>query len=161
MSTCDVIGGDEDVFSSPAPAGPYPVGLVPFNGVDPNGTWNLYTMDQYNGDAGSIGGGWSLDLTIAPATLAGAPTVTGKPDVGNVLTAVSGPIGNGGAPAYQWSRCNSSGAGCTAISGATAGTYKPQGADRGHTLIVTETAANSGGPARRWPRSTPRPWGRR
>jgi hypothetical protein len=65
--------------------------------------------------------------------------------VGRTLTAVSGTIGNGGAPAYQWRRCNRSGAGCAAIAGATAGTYKPAGADRGHTLVVTETGVTSGG----------------
>jgi hypothetical protein len=134
-----------DVFDAPAPAGPYVPGLFVFNTANPNGIWNLYVMDQFSQDFGGIDNGWSLDLTIPAATLTGAPSITGQADVGRTLTAVSGAIGNGGAPAYQWKRCNHSGAGCAAIAGATAGTYKPVGADRGHTLVVTETGVTSGG----------------
>jgi len=44
-------------------------------GRDPNGNWLLYVFDDSNGDAGNIGGGWSLNLTTAvtinnPADLA-------------------------------------------------------------------------------------------
>jgi hypothetical protein len=134
-----------DVFDAPAPAGPYLPGLFVFNTANPNGIWNLYVMDQFSQDFGGIDNGWSIDLTIPAATLTGAPSITGQADVGRTLTAVSGAIGNGGTPAYQWSRCNRSGAGCGAIAGATTGTYKPVGADRGHTLVVTETGVTSGG----------------
>jgi hypothetical protein len=144
-ATCNAIGPDDDVFNPPAPAGPWPTGLGVFNGVDPNGTWSLYTIDQYNGDIGSIQGGWSLDLTIPAATLAGAPSITGNAEVGQTLSAVGGTLGNGGTAAYQWSRCASSGTGCSPIAGATQGTYKPVVADKGHALIVTETGVNSGG----------------
>ena len=144
-ANCTVIGPDDDVFNPPAPPGPWPTGLGVFNGVDPNGTWNLYTMDQYNNDTGSIAGGWSIDLTIPAGTLASAPTITGKADVGKTLTAVSGTLGNAAAASYQWSRCNKSGTGCAPIAGAIQGTYKPVGADKGHTLIVTETGVTSGG----------------
>jgi hypothetical protein len=102
-------------------------------------------MDQFLNDAGAIDGGWSLDLTIPAATLAAAPSITGQADVGKTLTAVTGTVGNGGIPDYQWSRCNLSGAGCAAITGATGAAYKPVGADRGHTLVVTETGVTSGG----------------
>lgn len=47
-------------FASPAPAGPYGSSLSTFNGVDPNGTWNLFAVDTATGDAGEITGGWSL-----------------------------------------------------------------------------------------------------
>lgn len=46
---------------------------------------------------------------------------------------------------YQWLRCDSSGAGCAAIGGATAATYAVGSADVGSTLRVQVTAANAGG----------------
>jgi hypothetical protein len=144
-TSCDEDTTNPDVFDAPAPVGPYLPGLFVFNNANPNGTWSLYVMDQFAQDFGGIDNGWSLDLTIPAATLTGAPSITGKADVGQTLTAVSGTVGNAGVPAYQWSRCNLSGAACVAIAGATAGTYKPVAADRGHTLLVTETGVTSGG----------------
>jgi hypothetical protein len=142
---CSTDASSPDVFAPPAPAGPYRPGLAVFNGVNANGTWNLFTMDQFSDDSGAIDGGWSLDLTIPAATLTGAPRVKGRAEVGKKLTAVSGTLGNGAAPSYQWSRCNASGKACAAISHATRGTYRPVRRDKGHTLIVTETGVTSGG----------------
>ena len=48
--------------------------------------------------------------------------------------------------AYSWQRCNSSGAECEAIGGASARSYIPVSADVGHTLKVEEVAANATGP---------------
>jgi subtilisin-like proprotein convertase family protein len=135
-----------DVFPAPAPAGPYGAALSVFNGIDPNGTWNLYVVDDEGNDFGSIGAGWSLDFTIASPTV-GQPSVAGTAEVGKTLTATGGPIGGGGAASYQWSRCDLAGAACAPIAGAGANTYVPSAADKGHTLIVTETATSSGGSA--------------
>lgn len=55
-----------DSFPSPAPPGPYSVPLTTFNNVSPNGTWSLYVVDDLEGEAGSLSGGWSLDITTAP-----------------------------------------------------------------------------------------------
>ncbi|MGH2882355.1 MAG: Ig-like domain repeat protein [Solirubrobacteraceae bacterium] len=46
---------------------------------------------------------------------------------------------------YEWLRCNSAGASCTAIAGATAQTYTLTAADVGGELVLLETAANAGG----------------
>lgn len=134
-----------DVFNAPAPPGPYPIGLATFNGVDPNGTWNLYSTDQFAGDDGAIDGGWTLDLTVAPGTLSTPPSITGRAEVGKTLTAVSGTLGNGAVPSYQWSRCTVSGKRCAPIARATQITYKLRRGDRGHRLAVIETGATSGG----------------
>lgn len=68
--------GETDGFPAPAPAAPYsqpaPTGSATLNGVfggiNPNGEWKLYTIDFFNGDSGSISGGWSLDITLSPPT---------------------------------------------------------------------------------------------
>jgi subtilisin-like proprotein convertase family protein len=56
-------------FPSPAPNSTgYFTQLSSLNGFSPNGNWNLYVVDTLSGETGSISGGWSLDLTIAPYT---------------------------------------------------------------------------------------------
>jgi Ig domain of plant-specific actin-binding protein len=49
--------------------------------------------------------------------------------------------------AIVWKRCDSAGANCTVITGATATAYAPTAADVGHTLIAAETATNPDGSA--------------
>jgi|GEM_PF-1416548 len=64
-------GAGADPYPSPAPAGPHniagPVGTATFTsvfgGTDPNGTWNLYVVDDASGDVGSFGAGWSLEIS--------------------------------------------------------------------------------------------------
>jgi hypothetical protein len=80
---------DPDVFDAPAPTGPYPASMAVFNGVDPNGSWQLYVMDQFSGDQGAIDRGWSLDFTVPPPTVGapnvnsgGSPSATSKPTSG-------------------------------------------------------------------------------
>ena len=83
----------------------------------------------------------------APSNTA-TPTVSGVAQEGSTLTASTGTWSN--APSgytYAWSRCNQNGDTCTAISGATAGTYTAGAADVGHTLRVTVTATNADGSA--------------
>jgi hypothetical protein len=137
-----------DAFDPPAPAGPYPASLAVFNGVNPNGSWQLYVIDQFFVDSGAIDGGWSLNLTAPPPTVS-APTISGAAEVGKTLTANSGTITNGGVASYQWSRCNLLGAACAAIANANQSSYVPVAADKGQTLIVTETARTPAAPLRR------------
>lgn len=89
-----------DAFPSPAPSGPYPVALSSFDGASPNGAWSLFVFDEAGGSAGSITGGWSLELASGgcagrPATL---PTLVGTP-ADDVLTGTPDPdviLGLGG-----------------------------------------------------------------
>lgn len=64
---------DTDNFPAPAPQSPYPSAgpggsatlASTFNGIDPNGAWSLFVLDDAEGNAGIINGGWSLDVTVA------------------------------------------------------------------------------------------------
>jgi hypothetical protein len=74
------------------------------------------------------------------------PTISGSAIVGATLTATHGTWS--GSPTsfhYAWSRCDTTGAACLAIGGATARIYTPTGADVGHTLRVSVTARNASG----------------
>ena len=111
--------GLTDTFPAPAPAGPYqhPVdgdlgasGTATFDsvfdGANPNGTWSLYVVDDSAaGTAGSIAGGWSLDITTAnlavtSTTLTSSvnPSFTAAPNGQTTLTATvtsGGPVTTG------------------------------------------------------------------
>jgi hypothetical protein len=54
-----------DAFPSPGPGSITQVNpvLSVFNGVNPNGNWNLYVVDDAVGDTGSFAGGWTLNIT--------------------------------------------------------------------------------------------------
>jgi subtilisin-like proprotein convertase family protein len=51
---------------APAPQGLYGTALAAFNGTNPNGTWNLYVIDDAGGDSGFITSGWSLNVDAVP-----------------------------------------------------------------------------------------------
>jgi hypothetical protein len=78
------------------------------------------------------------------------PTISGTAQVGQALTAGPGSW-TGSQPmtfAYQWQRCNASGAGCNPIAGAASPTYTVAAADAttpASTLRVFVTAKNTGG----------------
>jgi CSLREA domain-containing protein len=58
--------GITDIFPSPGPGTLVmePADFDAFNGINPNGDWSLYVVDDSNGDSGSILGGWTLVLTV-------------------------------------------------------------------------------------------------
>jgi len=52
-----------DSYPAPAPAGGQGGRTLSlFNGMDPNGTWSLYLVDDTGANAGSIAGGWSISV---------------------------------------------------------------------------------------------------
>jgi (2Fe-2S) ferredoxin/subtilisin-like proprotein convertase family protein len=54
---------DPDTFPSPAPQGAVSgTTLGAFYGSNPNGTWSLYVVDDNGDNAGTIAGGWNLDI---------------------------------------------------------------------------------------------------
>jgi hypothetical protein len=73
-----------------------------------------------------------------------APSISGTPTEGLVLEASPG-VWTGTPPltySYQWQRCDSGGASCVAISGATGQQYIVQSADVGGTIRVQVTATD-------------------
>ena len=84
-------------------------------------------------------------LQEAPVNTA-PPTIGGTAQQGRTLTEAHGSWENEPTSySYQWQQCDSKGANCSAISGATSQTYVPVAADVGHTIAVQETASNLGG----------------
>jgi Hypothetical glycosyl hydrolase family 15 len=76
------------------------------------------------------------------------PSISGSAQVPNTLTANTGTWqGKALRYAYQWLRCDSTGAGCSAIGGATSSTKALSTADVGRTLRVIVTASNRNGSA--------------
>jgi hypothetical protein len=100
-------------------------------------------------------GGWSSAATSKATAVVSAPpppsntvlpTITGAAQQGQVLTAHNGSWTNEPTSfAYQWQRCDTTGATCSPIAEAMALTYTLTPADVGSTLRVTVTAKNAGG----------------
>jgi hypothetical protein len=93
--------------------------------------------------------GLSNAASNAAPTLQSAPTISGTPVVGETLSVTSGSWSSSSTLhySYQWRRCNSSGGGCSNISGADSSSYQVRSADRGHTLRARVTARNADGSA--------------
>lgn len=75
------------------------------------------------------------------------PTISGTPVQGSTLTGGPG-TWSGAAPitfTYQWRHCDTTGATCSPVSGATGSTYTLGPADVGSTMQLGVTASNSGG----------------
>jgi hypothetical protein len=77
------------------------------------------------------------------------PTLTGHPTQGNRLTASPGSWSGSGqvAFAYQWYRCDTMGAHCTTLQGATERTRRLGPNDVGHTIGLQVRARDSSGSA--------------
>jgi hypothetical protein len=81
----------------------------------------------------------------APTNTA-APTVSGTATQGSTLTTSKGSwTGSPTGYSYQWQRCDSSGASCANIRGATSSSYQLQASDVGSTIRSVVTATNAGG----------------
>ena len=70
------------------------------------------------------------------------PTISGTTTQGQTLTASDGSWNDALTYAYQWHRCDSAGANCLGISGATSFYYVLQTADVSHTIRIVVTASN-------------------
>jgi hypothetical protein len=102
-----------------------------------------------NNDAGASNPATSgaSAVVLLPPDNTTAPQVSGATKAGETLTATLGSW-TGSNPlsyAYQWRRCDASGANCVDIAGATGQTYTLTGADVGHAIVVVVTATNAVG----------------
>jgi hypothetical protein len=99
--------------------------------------------------AGSAIASSAPTVVIQPASAMNTdmPSISGTAQVGWTLTASSGSW-SGTPPifyTYQWQDCDSTGANCQNISGATSASYTAAASDAGSTLAVEVTASNSAG----------------
>src|SRR6185437_14337044 len=81
-------------------------------------------------------------VPTAPVNI-GLPVVSGTAAVGQSLSTTNG-TWTGTTPiayAYKWQDCDSGGANCSVIAGATASTYTLTAADQGHTIRAVVTGS--------------------
>jgi hypothetical protein len=110
---------------------------------------NDTAAQAFNLVADTINVQYGTSPTPSPPVNTVPPTISGTPQAGQTLTASPG-TWTGTQPityAYKWQRCDTAGANCSAISGATGSTYAVTSADVGRTLRVAVTATNSVGSA--------------
>ncbi len=83
----------------------------------------------------------------APPVSTTLPTISGTPEVGQLLTATTGSWSGNPAPSltYQWQRCDSTGANCVNIAGGTGSTYVLTSDDLHGTIKVIVTGVNGSG----------------
>lgn len=72
----NVDDGSLDIFPAPAPPGPFGSALSVFRGLDANGTWSLYVVDDDAEGAGTIAS-WQLEIFDRPPAFVGieSPTI--------------------------------------------------------------------------------------
>ena len=100
-------------------------------------------LDGQTAAAGSVAA-----VATAPPATSGLPTITGTLVVGQTLTDQHAPWSESPTSyTYQWELCDSTGANCIPISGASAQTYALTAGDVGGTLRVLEGASNALGTA--------------
>jgi hypothetical protein len=99
-----------------------------------------------NGSGSASATSASVGIPGAPLNLV-APTISGTAQTGSTLTAAPGSWLGVPTPtfAYQWKRCDPTGAACSAIPLANAATYQPSAPDLGLTLRVEVTGTNGAG----------------
>ena len=94
--------GDSDAFPAPAPAGTPGSSLSVYNDLDPNGTWNLFVLNEYAAGSGNMNSGWSITIATVPA----APIVAtnAATNVTSSMATLHGtvdPLGQGSSYQFQ------------------------------------------------------------
>ena len=106
---------------------------------------SVVTATNAGGSSSASSAATSVVGVSAPSSTS-VPVVSGQAVQGQTLSTSNG--GWSGSPSgfgYQWEDCNSSGAGCVGISGATGSSYTLASGDVGSTIRSVVTATNAGG----------------
>jgi len=104
------------------------------------------TASNEGGSSAPSSSAATAKVIAPPPVNSSLPTITGTAQSGQTLTGSNGSWTNEPTSfAYQWQRCDTTGANCLPISLATALTYVAVSADVGSTLRLTVTAANAAG----------------
>lgn len=154
-----IIGKGEEIrgalrFLSANPVGSQKDYFWPYVKITPNGDFALKGSEWmqlgFSFEVLKLSGRDRVYIDAAPAVAAanrppvGIPTITGSPQVGQLLTAdtsgISDPDGVG-TFSYQWKKAG------TDIAGATASTYTPVAGDSGSTLSVQVSYTDGAGNA--------------
>ena len=161
--------GFNEVFESPAPAGPWgdpgqtgsgATLASTFDGTNPNGTWSLYVITTSGGDGtGSIAGGWSLNITTASAVSTTTTLVSNNnpsfASGANSSVTLTATVTSSGSPVSEGTVAFTDGA--TTISGCDAQAVSSSGQATCTTAFATEGAhsihASYGGTANFGPSS--------
>lgn len=88
-----------------------------------------------------------MDVVPSPPANTGPPTLAGRAEVGQTLTATPG-TWSGASPltlSYAWARCDAAGSSCAPVAEASGQSYLLAAADTGSTVRVTVTAAGASG----------------
>jgi len=106
------------------------------------------TASNSAGTASVVSAPTAAVSAVAPSSTS-APTISGQATVGQALAVSTGGWA-GTTPmtfTYQWNRCDSAGANCAPIAGATGSTYTLGAADVGSTIVAAVTAGDQSGTA--------------
>ena len=119
--------------------------------ADPdNGDRLRVSVDASNGETATALS-QPTDVVVAASApgISTAPAISGTAISGQTLTTSNGTWAGAPPPTfvYAWERCNSAGASCSVVSGATSSTYALSSADVGYTLRSRVTATNAAGSA--------------
>jgi Fibronectin type III domain len=114
-------------------------------GSGPSNPFGSFSADA---EQMSIYASYTPAASPPPPTNTSPPQISGVAQVGQTLSTSNGSwSGSPSGYAYQWSRCDTTGAGCASIAGATGQRYTAGGGDAGSRLSAAVTATNSGGSA--------------
>ncbi len=106
----------------------------------------LVTASNAGGSASASSAATAVVIPAAAPVNVSPPAVSGSAREGHVLSASTGAwSGSPTSYAYEWQRCDGSGSGCAALSGADEDTYSLDADDVGTTLRVLVSATNAGG----------------